>query len=187
MKNLLLLKTPKLLSVLYNIKYSYRKTISIRVNRDLTVTVHAPFGVSRRYIDEFILKNAVRIESIKNRIASKNAKQSALSDTDIDNLRCKAKEYIPQRADYFANKMGVKYTGIKITSAKTRFGSCSAKNSLCFSLYLMTYPKQAIDYVIVHELSHIVEKNHSPRFYKVVESIMPDYKHRIDLLKNGVL
>ena len=83
--------------------------------------------------------------------------------------------------------MGVRYTGLKITAAKTRFGSCNSKNSICFSLYLMSYPENAIDYVIVHELAHIKEKNHSSAFYKVVESVLPDYKDRRKLLKNGVL
>lgn len=72
---------------------------------------------------------------------------------------------------------------IKITSAKTRFGSCSGDNRLCFSYLLMLYPKEAVDYVIVHELAHIKEHNHSKRFYKLIEKYMPDYKEKIKLLK----
>ena len=84
---------------------------------------------------------------------------------------------------HYAAIMGVVPTGIKITSAKTRFGSCSSKNSLCFSLYLMAYPDRAIDYVVVHELAHIRQKNHSPAFYAEVAKVMPDYKERVKLLK----
>ena len=81
--------------------------------------------------------------------------------------------------------MGTDYTGIKITSAKTRYGSCSAKNSLCFSLYLMQKPLYAVDYVIVHELAHTVHHNHGKDFYKLIEKYMPDYKDRISFLKGA--
>ena len=79
--------------------------------------------------------------------------------------------------------MGVSPAGLKITGARRRFGSCSGKNSLCFSLYLMRYPMEAIEYVVVHELAHILEKNHGPAFHAVVAEEMPDYKVRAALLK----
>ena len=79
--------------------------------------------------------------------------------------------------------MGLTPTSVKITSAKTRFGSCSSKNALCFSLYLCLYPSEAIDYVVVHELAHIKHKNHSREFYDFVASVMPDYKEREKIVK----
>ena len=79
--------------------------------------------------------------------------------------------------------MGVMPTSIKITSAKKRFGSCSGQNGICYSWRLMLYPSEAIDYVVVHELAHIRQKNHSPAFYKEVAKILPDYKAREKLLK----
>ena len=98
-------------------------------------------------------------------------------------LRRQAKTLLPQRVAYWAGVMGVRPTGIKITSARTRFGSCSGKNSLCFSLYLMAYPSEAIEYVVVHELAHIRHKNHSPAFYAEVERYLPDWRQRQTLLK----
>ena len=74
--------------------------------------------------------------------------------------------------------------GIKITSARTRFGSCSGKNSICFSWRLMLYPPEAIDYVIVHELAHIRHHDHSPAFYALIEQYLPDWKARMKLLKS---
>ena len=74
--------------------------------------------------------------------------------------------------------------GIKITSARTRFGSCSSKNSICFSWRLMLYPPEAIDYVIVHELAHIRHHDHSPAFYALIEQYLPDWKARMKLLKS---
>ena len=72
---------------------------------------------------------------------------------------------------------------MKITSARTRFGSCSSKGSVCFSLYLMRYPAAAIDAVVVHELSHLRHHDHSPAFYAEVERWLPDYREREKLLK----
>ena len=74
-------------------------------------------------------------------------------------------------------------SGITITAARTRFGSCSPKNRLCFSWRLMAYPEEAIDYVVVHELAHLVHRNHGPEFYALVASILPDHKQRRALLK----
>ena len=90
---------------------------------------------------------------------------------------------MPKRVEYYSVLMNVKPTGIKITSAKKRFGSCSGKNSICFSYYLMLYPKEAVDYVVVHELAHIRHHNHSKDFYNFVSEFMPDYKEREKLLK----
>ena len=90
---------------------------------------------------------------------------------------------IPGRVEHFAARMGVRPTGVKITSAKSRFGSCSGKNSLCFSWRLMAYPPEAVDYVVVHELAHITVKNHSRAFYRLVEQYLPDWRERRELLK----
>ena len=72
-----------------------------------------------------------------------------------------------------------------ITGAKTRFGSCSSKGNISFSYRLMMYPEPAREYVVVHELAHLVEMNHSKRFYAIVERYLPDYKERKKQLKNG--
>ena len=90
---------------------------------------------------------------------------------------------LPPKVEHYAALMGVRPVGVTITAAKTRFGSCSAKNRLCFSLYLMRYPEDAVDYVVVHELAHIRHHNHSPAFYALVARFMPDYRRREALLR----
>ena len=79
--------------------------------------------------------------------------------------------------------MGVKASYIKITSAKTRFGSCNPQNGICFSWRLMLYDRRAVEYVVVHELAHIKQKNHSAAFYAEINKVMPDYKRRRELLR----
>ena len=106
-----------------------------------------------------------------------------LNEENIAELRKLAKKILKVKVAYYAEIMGLKYGRITITGAKTRFGSCSSKGNIAFSYRLMLYPEEAIDYVVVHELAHLLEMNHSPAFYKIVESVMPDYKERRKLLK----
>ena len=94
-----------------------------------------------------------------------------------------AKRTIVAKVDVFEKKMSVKPTNIKINSAKTRWGSCSAKKSINFSWRLIMADDDVIDYVVVHELAHIIELNHSARFWAVVENVLPDYRNQRAKLK----
>lgn len=94
-----------------------------------------------------------------------------------------AKEIIPRRAACFAARMGVSYGRITIREQKTRWGSCSQKGNLNFNWKLVLMPPEILDYVVVHELAHRKEMNHSPRFWAVVEKELPDYRKRREELK----
>jgi len=83
--------------------------------------------------------------------------------------------YFTGRVEYYAHKMGVTPASVKVNSAKTRWGSCSAKRNINFSWRLALAEDDVIDYVVVHELAHLIEMNHSPRFWAIVAGIMPDY------------
>ena len=76
----------------------------------------------------------------------------------------------------YADIMGVEAKGVKITSAEKRWGSCSSKNTICFSYRCAFLSQKCKEYIVIHELSHISEFNHSKKFYDVVERYMPDYK-----------
>ena len=91
----------------------------------------------------------------------------------------KAKQHLRQRVDFFSHEFNLRAKSVKITSAEKRWGSCSADDNLSFSFRLIMAPPDIIDYVIVHELMHIKEKNHSAAFWKLIEAAMPEYKlHR---------
>ena len=94
-----------------------------------------------------------------------------------------ALELLPGRVAHYSRIMGLTPTGITVTGAEKRFGSCSGKNRLCFSWRVMLYPPEAIDYVVVHELAHIKHKNHGREFYALVASVLPDYRHRENILQ----
>jgi predicted metal-dependent hydrolase len=95
-----------------------------------------------------------------------------------------AKPHIVQRVDFFASHMNVAPTAIKINSAMKRWGSCSSRKSLNFSWRLIMADDAIIDYVVVHELAHIREMNHSARFWGIVEGVLPDYRERKRELKD---
>ena len=94
-----------------------------------------------------------------------------------------AKALLPSAVERFAPLVGKAPQQVRITSAKTRWGSCSAKGGLNFSWRLLCAPPEAMDYVVVHELAHLIEFNHSSRFWAIVEGILPDYKARRQSLK----
>lgn len=168
----------------YRLVRSKRKTLAIEVTPNLQVIVRAPFFVSKRKIEKFVLENEAWVEKAKEKV--KKAIESRPPEptiTEMNELKGKAREIIPDRVAYFSALTGLTPTAVKITSAKKRFGSCSSKNSLCFSYLLMKYPQNAIDYVVLHEIAHIKHKNHSKQFYSFIEKYMLDYKEREKLLK----
>ena len=100
--------------------------------------------------------------------------------------RKEALRILKERVEHYAGQYGFEYNKVGITSARTRWGSCSASGSLNFSWRLIQTPPEVIDYVVVHELAHTQVHNHSKKFWKKVESVMPDYdRHRKWLRKNG--
>ena len=166
----------------FEIIRSSRKTLCLQVTREAKVVVRAPRRISIEAINAFVAKHAEWLEKKLLRREEKNALEYADEAREAE-LRALAKVIIPEKVEKFARIMKVSPTSVKITGAKTRFGSCSGKNGLCFSWRVMCYPEKAIDYVVVHELSHIYHHNHSKSFWKTVEKYMPDYKERKRLLK----
>lgn len=101
-----------------------------------------------------------------------------IKDACVKIYKLTAKQVLAVKTMEHAANMGVAPNSIKINSAKTRWGSCSAKKSINYSWRLMMAEDGVIDYVVVHELAHIKEMNHSPRFWAVVAGVLPDYKER---------
>lgn len=137
------------------------------------------------------MEKADWIEKHISNIREKNKEkqnQSGLQKITMEEIRIladKALEVIPKRVEYFAAKMGVTYGRITIRNQKTRWGSCSAKGNLNFNCLLMKTPPEVIDYVVVHELCHRKEMNHSLRFWAEVEKVLPNYKESKGWLKEN--
>ena len=166
----------------YKVVYSVRKTISISVDAS-GVTVKAPIGTDDKIVEKVLIKYSGWIEKNLELQKKKNDREKDLTEEEIKQLKKQARRYFVEKTEYFSQIMGLKYGRITITSAKKRFGSCSSQGNISFSYRLMLYPESAREYVIVHELAHLKEMNHSSKFYEVVANVLPDYKRRKRLLK----
>ena len=167
---------------------SNRKTVAIQVNSDLSVTVRAPRSVSEKDIEEilkkkeaWISKHIEKIKKTKERLEAEPTEK--LTREKVIALAEEALKVIPERVEYFARVIGVTYGKITIRNQKTRWGSCSSKGNLNFNCLLMLAPPEVLDYVVVHELCHRKQMNHSKAFWSEVEKVLPDYKEARKWLK----
>ena len=167
---------------------SNRKTVAIQVNSDLSVTVRAPRSASEKDIEEilkrkeaWISKHVEKIKKTKERLEAEPTEK--LTREKVIALAEEALKVIPARVEYFARVIGVTYGKITIRNQKTRWGSCSSKGNLNFNCLLMLAPPEVLDYVVVHELCHRKQMNHSKAFWSEVEKVLPDYKEARKWLK----
>ncbi len=167
----------------YTLIRSRRKSLALQVRADGKVIVRAPLRTAKYRIDSFVEEHWGWVEKQRQRIAQERKNLHVITDEERrDGIR-KAKEIFPERTAYFARRMGVGYGRITIREQKTRWGSCSQAGNLNFNWKLIMMPPEILDYVVVHELAHRKEMNHSPRFWAVVEKELPDYRLRREELK----
>ncbi len=161
---------------------SKRKTLAIEIRPDMRVIVRAPERISQKEIMRFIeekqdwIKKHLAKMYIRAKEIEEQKKEPALTNADIEELCQKALSVIPEKVRYYADIMGVTYGRITIRNQKTRWGSCSSRGNLNFNCLLMPAPDKVTDYVVVHELCHLKQMNHSKKFWAEVEKFMPDYK-----------
>ena len=167
----------------YAVRRSRRRTMALEVTREGTALVRAPYHASDADIARFVEAHRAWLDAHIARRQAYLASHPAPSPQQIELWRQQARAVLPGRVAYWAARMGIQPAGVTITAARTRFGSCSGKNRLSFSLYLMDHPAEAIEYVVVHELAHIRHHDHSPAFYAEVERYLPDWRTRRELLK----
>lgn len=169
----------------YELIRSSRRTLSLEIKDDGGVLVRAPFLCTRREIEHFVASHENWIERHRFAVAERQqrAAERQVTPEEEARLRALAAEVIPRRVAHYSAIMGLVPTGVRITGAKKRFGSCNSRNSLCFSWRLMQYPPEAIDYVVVHELAHIRHHDHSAAFHALVAQYLPDHRARRALLR----
>ena len=168
---------------------SSRKTLAIEIRPDLRVIVRAPYEALGSSIEQFVASRADWISAHLIKMEEKNSLRPTsppvkpLTRDELHALADKAIDYIPKRTAHFAPLVGVTYGRITIRNQRTRWGSCSSKGNLNFNCLLMLAPAEVIDYVVVHELCHRKEMNHSAAFWNEVAKILPDYKEQEKWLK----
>lgn len=168
------------------VRRSARKTIALEIRPDGSLLMRVPRQMTAREIDRFLDEQD---GWIRKHLAQVRTRQAELPQTEpltaeqIRALADQALQVIPERVRYYAPLVGVTYGRITIRNQRTRWGSCSAKGNLNFNCLLMLMPPEILDYVVVHELAHRREMNHSPAFWAIVESVLPDYRTRRQWLK----
>ena len=168
--------------IAYRVIRSDRKTVSLQILPDGQVVVRCPRAYPTAGIEAFVNSKQAWIEK---HLKKKSAGLPGFTDQQIRELADKASRYIPQRVQHFAPLVGVRYGNITIRNQKTRWGSCSGKGNLNFNCLLMLAPAEVIDYVVIHELCHRKEMNHSDQFWALVERHCPDYKRLRKWLKDN--
>lgn len=156
---------------------SARKSFALEVKPEGLI-VRVPKRATNQQVQDFIAKHQ---DWINKSIARQEQRRKAMGDTppltgeELHALAEKALAYIPDRVRFYAPQIGVSFGRITIRNQRTRWGSCSAKGNLNFNCLLMLTPPEVIDSVVVHELCHRKEMNHSDRFYAEVLRVFPDY------------
>ena len=174
-----------LLPMHYTLKRVQSKAIRIRVHADGRVVVTAPQRVSEKIIEKFVDEKRVWITDAQKKIAAKPKRllQSA-TPADYKKHKAAAMTLAAKRLAHFNAHYKLTYRRLTIRNSKTRWGSCSRTGSVSFSFAFALLPPALADYIVVHELCHIKEFNHSPRFWKLVSETIPDYKECKRLLRN---
>ena len=169
----------------YELIRSKRKSLTIQVKPDGRVVVRAPLRLAKFRIDRFVTGHEDWITTQQKKLEKYREQMHIITDEERREGIKRAKEIFPERTAYFAKRMGVTYNRITIREQKTRWGSCSEAGNLNFNWKLVLMPPELLDYVVVHELAHRREMNHSARFWAVVEAELPDYRERREKLKTA--
>ena len=162
----------------YKLIRSRRKSLGLEL-RPEGLIVRAPFRATNGQIEYFVEQHRQWIQQHQEKLERQKqqaAELPTLTETELKELAERARRYIPERVRYYAPKVGVDYGSITIRCQKSRWGSCSSKGDLCFSCLLMLAPPEVIDSVVVHELCHRKELNHSAAFYVQVLRVFPEYR-----------
>ena len=166
----------------YTLIRSSRKTISVQLSPTGEVVVRAPNRMPMRDISRFLEEKRDWIETHLRKLPEVQPK---LTDTELGALARHAKEVLPEIVARFAPLVGVDYGRVTIRAQRTRWGSCSARGNLNFNCLLMLTPDDVMEYVVVHELCHRKEMNHSARFWAEVERVIPSYRESRRWLKEN--
>lgn len=175
----------------YNVEVrrSKRKSAAIKITADMQIVVFVPLYVSDNEIERMVISKSKWIDEHMLKVQStidERSKLEKITFEQVKELADQAVEYIPKRVKYYAEKENLIYNKITIKNLVSRWGSCSTKGNLNFNCLLMLTPDYVIDYIVVHELCHLREMNHSEKFWAEVEKIMPDYQRaELWLKQNG--
>jgi len=159
--------------------------MALKVESDGSITVRAPWRMPAAAADTFVENHKDWILARLKEYERIRALKPAYTEEQRAAGKKLAKAVLAEKCRIFAERMGVSYGTITVREQKTRWGSCSARGNLNFNWKLVLMPEEIQDYLVVHELAHRIEMNHSPAFWAVVERELPDYRTRREWLKKN--
>lgn len=158
-------------------EYRASRTIRLIVHQDCTITLTCPPRTAKIQAANYILHNVdwIRraISEVSHRAPKPTGKEITVNPEQTRALRASAAKYIPQRLQQLADTNGLYFEGVTITTAATRWGSCNGRKQIRISCYVMMLPSELIDLVLLHELAHTVQMNHSQKFHTVLNALLP--------------
>lgn len=163
-----------------------RKTLSIRITQEGNLEIRAPLGMPKGEIEAFLKEKAQWIQTHRAKVLAEYAQgqEAPLGEEEILTLAEQMRQGLPEKLNRHAASMGVTFGRVTIRCQQTRWGSCSSRGNLNFNCLLMLAPEEVLDYVVVHELAHRKQMNHSALFWQEVERECPDYKKSLRWLKD---
>ena len=163
-----------------------RKTLSIRITQEGNLEIRAPLGMPKGEIEAFLKEKAQWIETHRAKVLAEYAQgqEAPLGEEEILTLAEQMRQRLPEKLNRHAASMDVTFGRVTIRCQQTRWGSCSSRGNLNFNCLLMLAPEEVLDYVVVHELAHRKQMNHSALFWQEVERECPDYKKSLRWLKD---
>lgn len=163
-----------------------RKTLSIRITQEGNLDIRAPLGMPKGEIEAFLKEKAQWIETHRAKVLAEytQGQEAPLGEEEILTLAEQMRQRLPEKLNRHAASMGVTFGRVTIRCQQTRWGSCSSRGNLNFNCLLMLAPEEVLDYVVVHELAHRKQMNHSALFWQEVERECPDYKKSLRWLKD---
>lgn len=161
----------------YTVRRHHRsRSIRIFVRHDGTVHVTAPRRVSQRAIDAFVQRKNDWIVSVQTKFSAMPRLAAGLgSREEYQEKRDEALSLVAERVAYFNVFYGFQVGRLSVRNQRTRWGSCNRSGDLCFNYRIVFLPRELQDYLIVHELCHIGQFNHSPKFWELVAKTVPGY------------
>jgi hypothetical protein len=167
--------------IYYTLKSDFRiKRIHLKIKTNGALIVSKPIFVSQKAIEKLLEEKQTWILG-KIKFFKENTNKIKVGDYLNNKLR--AQELVQQRLNYFQQFYNFKVNKIFVRNQTTRWGSCSTKNNLNFNYRILYLPHDLVDYVVVHELCHLAQMNHSEKFWKLVEKQIPDYCQRRKALR----
>ena len=174
----------KPLQIPFQVVHSARRTKALQLREDGTLIIRLPRQMRQEEGLAFAREHLEWIQVNYQKIMERSEDRPIFSTEEIHSYMEQLRPVLKHRVDYYARIMGVNYGRITIRNQKTRWGSCSSQGNLNFNWHLVLLPAELLDYVVVHELAHRLEMNHSRRFWNQVGRILPDYETRRKRLRD---